>query len=243
MSQNTSKHAYNFTGGDYLKSMGAAWFVGFCYARYMDSTYNKWAYGKESGLKLRRKKFSEIELKSLSNFPGYEQESSCGQMPIVEFFLRKVLEMQKLDKSKIDETPAAIKQYAKKLLDSKFVFEGVVSEISKTSQNIMFKLKGKLKGTDGFCTKRKKEDDKEEKFNLFIFDDYSVARILPETVEFSIDVSNDLKDLLISANAEQKKIRMEFSTIGILIALNKAKTANDNNIKLIDLEQALVRVL
>lgn len=46
MGKNRTKinHAYNFAGGDKLKTMGAAWFVGFCYAKFVNPLYDKWIW-------------------------------------------------------------------------------------------------------------------------------------------------------------------------------------------------------
>ena len=225
MGKNRTKinHAYNFAGGDKLKTMGAAWFVGFCYAKFVNPLYDKWIYGESRGLRLRVKTFAEILSQRLCSFSGYEKEPCNREMPIVEFFLRKTLDMEDLDKSDIDETSDIIKQYANEILDRKLIFEGVLSGLAMNSQNVYFKLKG----TDGFYViKQEKENDKEieKKYNLFLEDKYSEARLIPDEAEFCISSSNAMKDLLISACQSQKKIYLELSLIGVLSFCNREMT-------------------
>lgn len=240
MNGNTKKgkeqSQFNFAGGDKLNSMGAAWFAGFCYALFVDPTYTKWIYGKPNGLaKNRLETYEEIAKKRVRDFDDFDEKRdgmNVGDKFIIEFWLKKILSMEKLDKSLIDEKPETIKEYVRQILSflDKYVFEGIVSEISTDGQKFFFKLKG----TDGFCTKRKKEDgEKDEKFNLFISNDYSTARLLPESQDFSIGKSNCMRVLLISANNAQKKIRIELSKIEFEKTIKEKKNDLEKTICLV----------
>ena len=36
------RHVFSFNGGELLTSMGASWFVSYCYYEYIDKTHQNW---------------------------------------------------------------------------------------------------------------------------------------------------------------------------------------------------------
>ena len=37
-----ARHVFSFNGGELLTSMGASWFVSYCYYEYIDKTHQNW---------------------------------------------------------------------------------------------------------------------------------------------------------------------------------------------------------
>ena len=37
-----TRHVFSFNGGDLLTTMGACWFVSYCYYEYIDKTHQNW---------------------------------------------------------------------------------------------------------------------------------------------------------------------------------------------------------
>lgn len=228
------KDEYNFAGGGELKSMGAAWFVGFCYALYIDLTYTKWIYGSPNGLMNNRLgTYQRVVNKKVHEFEDAKEEDlKFRNQFVVEFWLRKVLAMNKLDMSNIDEDQETIKRYARLILSylEKYVFEGVISEVSTDGKKVFFKLRG----TDGFFVKRPSENerDKYEEYNVFINGNYKVSRMCEAEKKFSINHAGVFKDFLMQAFNANKKVCLEFSAIGLLNALNECP-------KIINLDETL----
>lgn len=232
MAKRKDESKYNFAGGGELKSMGAAWFVGFCYALYIDPTYTKWIYGSPNGLMNNRLgTYKRVVNKKVHEFEDAKEEDlKFRNQFVVEFWLRKVLAMNKLDMSNIDEDQETIKRYARLILSylEKYVFEGVISEVSTDGKKVFFKLRG----TDGFFVKRPSEKDKYEENNVFINGNYKESRLCEAEKEFSINHAGAFKDFLMQAFNANKKVCLEFSAVGLLNALNECP-------KIINLDEIL----
>lgn len=91
-----SRNVFNFQGGDKLTSMGASWFVSYCYFENIDPNHQNWNYGDVATQKSK-----------YSNSKQYHKA-----------WLLEVLNMHDgyLSKNQIQLTPLEVKQMAKKLL-------------------------------------------------------------------------------------------------------------------------------
>jgi hypothetical protein len=218
MRKGKSRSKFNFAGGAELNSMGAAWFVGLCYALYIDPSYTNWIYGSASSLKNNRlETYKSVVNKKVHEFKDAKKEDlEFRDQFIIEFWLRKILTMNKLDKSSINEDQEKIKLYASQILSNleNYFFEGVLSEMSTNGKEIFFKLRG----ADDFFVKRQseKEKDKYEEYNAFINRNYRTLRLVDAEAVFSIGNASAFKDFLMQAFSANKKIRLEVSAIGLL---------------------------
>ena len=93
-----NRHTFNFDGGDYLTTMGAAWFTSFCYFNHIDSEHKNW-----------KKVSTWSNRKSIYN--------STEEYHI--YWLQKVLEMvdSNLNKNKIGLNGYQVKKMAAELLN------------------------------------------------------------------------------------------------------------------------------
>lgn len=221
-----NRSRFNFAGGKELNSMGAAWFVVFSYALYVDPTCTKWIYGNPDGLNVRLSIYKKIASKRLCDFLGRDGEREkvlfSSNISIVQYFLIKILGMDKLDDSDINEDSETLKNYARKVLacfDS-IVFEGFVAEITAVGNVYEFKLRG----SEGYLVKNAQCVE----YNQFINKNYEKARLLNRDVVFSLGSDDDRGRMLLLANVASKKIRLEMSLE--IFYLMKKNPLEKNNI-------------
>ena len=92
------RHVFLFAGGEELTTMGAVWFVSYCYYYNIDKNHLNWkkvsTYKNRASVYIRTKRY-------------------------YRFWLKKVLEMEdnNLAKNTIELKPSEVKIMAKKLLD------------------------------------------------------------------------------------------------------------------------------
>lgn len=93
-----ARHVFLFEGGEDLTTMGAVWFVSYCFYNNIDSKHLNWnkvsTFGNRASVYVRTKRYHR-------------------------YWLERVLEMEdkNISKNTIKLNPAEIKEMAKQLLD------------------------------------------------------------------------------------------------------------------------------
>ncbi|MDR2884108.1 MAG: hypothetical protein LBV09_03265 [Deferribacteraceae bacterium] len=93
-----ARHTFSFNGGKELTTMGASWFVSYCYHEHLDGTHMNW----DSVLTVKNRISAYYKTKYLH-----------------KYWLEQVLEMNNynLNKNTINLKATEIKNMAEKLLD------------------------------------------------------------------------------------------------------------------------------
>lgn len=94
-------HSFSFEGGNELTTMGAAWFVTYCYYDKIDKSENRWS-----------------KLSTASNRMSVYRRTAG----LHKSFLHRVLEMSclKLDKNTLGLSGREVKEMARQLLEEAF---------------------------------------------------------------------------------------------------------------------------
>ncbi|WP_443738705.1 hypothetical protein [Treponema sp.] len=100
------RHSSRFEGGEDLTTMGASWFVSYCYYEFIDPAHNNWLK-----VKTWRNRVSVYESTKVC-------KTNSGE-PLHKFYLKQIVYMDdnNLNKNSLDLSAKEIKAMVQKLLE------------------------------------------------------------------------------------------------------------------------------